>query len=84
MWVVQSEAARAEAEAAEKRRWSFLEVDEARDEETAHAGLATQVGHEPLSPKVLVPALTPLHSRCAIDIEAARAVLCEVPIYQSV
>lgn len=41
---MQSDAARAEAEAAEKRRWSFLEVDEARDEETARAGLATQVG----------------------------------------
>ena len=41
---VQSDAARVEAEAAEKRRWSFLEVDEARDEETAQQGLATQVG----------------------------------------
>lgn len=42
---MQSDLAKAEVEAAEKRRWSFLEVDEARDEETNQAGPATQVGY---------------------------------------
>ncbi len=41
--LAQSEASRAEAEAAEKRRWSFLEVDTARDEEVNEAGQAVQV-----------------------------------------
>ncbi len=41
--MTQSESSRAEAEAAEKRRWSFLEVDTARDEEVNEAGQAVQV-----------------------------------------
>ena len=41
--MAQSESSRAEAEAAEKRRWSFLEADAARDEEINEAGQAVQV-----------------------------------------
>jgi len=43
---LQSEASRAEAEAAEKRRWSFLEVETARDEEVNEAGQAVQVSKQ--------------------------------------